>query len=81
MQISLVDLKAQNEMMGDSLKRSINRVIETSSFIKGKLLEEFENNFAKYCGLKFGGGTSSRQSWRAWSDRPRTLPRGEYREH
>ncbi len=59
MKIPLVDLKSQYLSIKDEIDGAIKEVIENSSFILGKELEKFENDFASFCNVKFAIGTSS----------------------
>ena len=59
MKIPLVDLKSQYLSIKDEIDCAIKEVIENSSFILGKELEKFENDFASFCNVKFAIGTSS----------------------
>src|SRR3989338_3171737 len=59
MVIPLVDLKAQHDSIKKDLDEAINRVITNSSFILGKEVKDFENNFAKFCDGKHCIGTSN----------------------
>jgi len=59
MNIPLVDLKRQYLSIKKEIDRAIQEVIDTSSFIMGENVEEFENEFPKFCGVKYGVGTSS----------------------
>lgn len=59
MKIPLVDLKSQYEAIKDEIQESINRVLDNTSFILGEEVTKFEEEFAKFCGAKYGIGTSS----------------------
>jgi dTDP-4-amino-4,6-dideoxygalactose transaminase len=63
MNIPLVDLKSQYHAIKDEINQIINAVIEDSAFIGGKYLKSFEQNFAKYVGVKHcigvGNGTDA----------------------
>jgi len=59
MEIPLVDLKANYFSIKEEIDKAISEVIETSSFIQGPQLREFEKNFASYCNSKHCIGTSS----------------------
>ena len=59
MQIPLVDLKRQYLSIKNEVDKAIQEVIDKSAFIMGENVQEFENEFAKFCGVKFGVGTSS----------------------
>jgi len=57
--IPLVDLKRQYLSIKKEIDEAIQEVIDKSAFIMGKNVEGFENEFAKFCGVKYGVGTSS----------------------
>jgi dTDP-4-amino-4,6-dideoxygalactose transaminase len=52
MKISLVDLKANYLSNKKEIDKAIQNVIDETSFIKGKYLKEFEQNYAKFCKTK-----------------------------
>jgi len=57
--IPLVDLRRQYLSIKNEIDKAIQEVIDKSAFIMGENVEEFENEFAKFCGVKYGVGTSS----------------------
>lgn len=61
--IPLVDLKSQYLSIKEEIDGAIQNVIMDSSFIGGKYLKTFEENFAKYIGVKYcigvGNGTDA----------------------
>lgn len=59
MHIPLVDLKRQYLSIKKEIDGAIQEVIDNSAFIMGENVQEFENEFAKFCGVKYGVGTSS----------------------
>ncbi|MBI2084160.1 MAG: DegT/DnrJ/EryC1/StrS family aminotransferase [Candidatus Aenigmarchaeota archaeon] len=59
MKIPLVDLKTQYLKLKNDIDTAIQDVIDSTQFIKGKAKEEFEQDFAKFCGSKFAIGCSS----------------------
>mgnify|MGYP001047574491 CR=1 FL=1 len=59
MRIPLVDLRRQYLSIKNEIDKAIQEVIDKSAFIMGENVEEFENEFAKFCGVKYGVGTSS----------------------
>ncbi len=59
MRIPLVDLKSQYEEIKDEIQEAINRVLDNTAFILGEEVIKFEEEFARYCGTKYGIGTSS----------------------
>lgn len=59
MHIPLVDLKRQYLSIKKEIDEAIQEVIDNSAFIMGENVQEFENEFAKFCGVKYGAGTSS----------------------
>ena len=57
--ISFLDLKAINIQYRDKLIDACARVIDSGWYIGGKELEQFEQNFAEYCGVKFAIGVAN----------------------
>lgn len=64
-QIRMVDLKGQYAKIKDEVNIAINEVIETTSFINGPAVKEFQDNLEKYLGVKHvipcGNGTDALQ--------------------
>jgi len=63
MNIPLLDLKAQYISIKDEIQNSINEVLESSKFIMGTNVKEFEKEIAKFIGTKYaiscGNGTDA----------------------
>lgn len=63
MMIPLVDLSAQYLSIKDEIDSAINSCISDTTFIKGKVVTDFENDFAKYIGSDYcigcGNGTDA----------------------
>ncbi len=59
MEVPLVNLKAQYLRLKVEIDQAIQDVINSSQFLRGDALEEFEKNFANFCGSKFAVGCSS----------------------
>jgi len=59
MTILLVDLRAQYKTIKDEIDNAIKEVIERAVFASEEYVRKFENEFAGYCGRKYGVGTSS----------------------
>ncbi|UZX05179.1 DegT/DnrJ/EryC1/StrS family aminotransferase [Arthrobacter sp. CDRTa11] len=61
--VPLVDLSHQQLQVADAIREGFNRVIAESSFIMGPQVTEFEEAWAKYCGVNcavgVGNGTDS----------------------
>jgi dTDP-4-amino-4,6-dideoxygalactose transaminase len=57
--IPLVDLKRQYLSIKKEINGAIQEVIDKSAFIMGENVQGFENEFAKFCRVKYGVGTSS----------------------
>jgi len=57
--IPLNDTRAQYDSLKDELLPAVNAVMERSWFILGKNVEEFEREFADYCGAKYAVGVSN----------------------
>jgi dTDP-4-amino-4,6-dideoxygalactose transaminase len=59
MDIPLVDLRANYLSIKSDIDKAIQGVIDSSSFIMGKPVKNFEDNFAKFCKVKHAVGCSS----------------------
>ena len=59
MDIPLADLKAQYETIKQEVDVAIGRVIDTTAFINGPDVADFEREFADYCNKKYTVGVSS----------------------
>jgi len=59
MHIPLCDIKANYLKYKIAIDSSISRVIDDSSYILGKEVSEFENEWSKYCGSKYCIGVSN----------------------
>ncbi|MEN8352708.1 DegT/DnrJ/EryC1/StrS family aminotransferase [Acinetobacter towneri] len=57
--IPFLDLKSINQQYRAELVAACSRVIDSGWYIGGKELENFENNFAKYCGTQFAIGVAN----------------------
>ena len=51
--------KAGFEKYSSEIKEAIDRVLNSGIYIKGESLKNFENNFSRYLGCKFGLGVAS----------------------
>lgn len=58
-QIPLVDLAAQHAALREELQEAMDRVIASSAFIQGPDVRAFEEEFAAYCGARYGVGVGS----------------------
>ena len=63
MKIPFFDLKAQYKSINSEILNSINTVCESSDFTNGNAVENFEQNFAKFCSTRhaiaLNNGTST----------------------
>lgn len=59
MQVKFLDLLDAHSQMKTELIDSISKVIDSSEFILGATVEEFEKSFAAYCGTRFAIGVNS----------------------
>lgn len=57
--IPLADINRQDKEIKSEIELEIKRVLESGWFILGKELENFEKEFAEYCGKKFGVGVGN----------------------
>ena len=63
MNVPFLDLKLQYKEIGTEITRRFQNIFESSSFILGKEVQTFENDFARYIGAKYcvalNSGTSA----------------------
>ncbi|MFH1313605.1 MAG: DegT/DnrJ/EryC1/StrS family aminotransferase [Candidatus Eisenbacteria bacterium] len=59
MKVPFVDLKAQYAAMKEEVNASIMEVVENTAFVGGKYVDQFEKEFAAFCGRKYAVGMSS----------------------
>jgi len=59
MMISFLDLKIINQQYRQQLIDACTRVIDSGWYIGGTELEQFEQNFAKYCGTRYAIGVAN----------------------
>ena len=57
--VPFIDLTAHHAPFRADFARVINDVIDRGSFAGGSFVEEFENQFARYCGCKYAIGVGS----------------------
>ena len=57
--IPLVDLATQSRALKDDVLAAISDVIDSAHYILGKEVEVFEEEFARYCGVRFGIGVAN----------------------
>ena len=57
--IPFLDLKKLNTQYRDELIEACTRVIDSGWYILGKEVEEFEKEFANYCGTKYAIGVGN----------------------
>ena len=59
MKVPFLDLKAHHAPLIDQFDRAIRKVIESSSFAGGPFVDEFEEEFAAYCGSLYAIGVGN----------------------
>ncbi|MCF7885728.1 MAG: DegT/DnrJ/EryC1/StrS family aminotransferase [Candidatus Marinimicrobia bacterium] len=59
MHVPLLDLNAQLDEIRDEIKIAVDDVIESTRYIMGPKVSEFEREIADYCGVEHGIGVSS----------------------
>lgn len=57
--IPFLDLQQINRQYAEELKAACNRVIDSGWYISGSELENFEQQFARYCGVKHAIGVAN----------------------
>jgi dTDP-4-amino-4,6-dideoxygalactose transaminase len=58
-QIKFIDFSREYNFLKDKLTLRLNKVLSKGDFILGEELKNFENNFAKYIGVKYAIGVNS----------------------
>lgn len=58
-EIEFLSLRRQHEMLRSQLHEAINEVIDRGCFILGDEVRQLEEEFATYCGVRFGVGVAS----------------------
>lgn len=51
-QVPMLDLKAEHEPIKEQLRQAIDGVLDSSDFVLGEAVSRFEQEFARYCGVK-----------------------------
>ncbi|MBW1782637.1 MAG: DegT/DnrJ/EryC1/StrS family aminotransferase [Deltaproteobacteria bacterium] len=59
MKVPFVDLTSQHLPIIKDIRAATDRVVETTDFILGKDVSDFEGQFARYCGTQFAIGVDS----------------------
>ena len=59
MNVPLLDLKPQLASLRPQIIEAVTRVIDSTNYILGREVAEFEEKTAKYCGANFAAGVSS----------------------
>jgi dTDP-4-amino-4,6-dideoxygalactose transaminase len=59
MNVPFLDIKAQNEPLRQEIDAAIAEVIDCGAFAGGPFVEQFEQDFAEYCGTKHAVGVGS----------------------
>jgi dTDP-4-amino-4,6-dideoxygalactose transaminase len=57
--ISFLDLKGLHESIADELHDAFRRVMASGTYILGQEVEEFEREFAEYCGSRYSVGVAN----------------------
>ena len=57
--IPFVDLKAQYDSIKDEIDEAIQNVLNNTSFIMGEELKKFEEEFARFCNVKYAIGVAN----------------------
>ncbi len=59
MKIPLSDLKSQYQSIKNEINQKVLDVLENSEFILGENVKKFEEEFANFCGVKYGVGVGN----------------------
>lgn len=57
--IKFLDLKKVNQKYNSEIKSVINQVVDSGWYLQGEEVKKFEDNFAKFCGVKFCIGVAN----------------------
>lgn len=57
--VPFVDLRPQHEELRQKIDEAIARIIDNSSFVGGPIVESFEADFARFCGVEHAVGVGS----------------------
>ncbi|MFQ5823057.1 MAG: DegT/DnrJ/EryC1/StrS family aminotransferase [bacterium] len=57
--IPQADLKAQYETIKDEIKEAIEAVLQSTQFVRGRFVYEFEEKFSSYCQSKYAVGVGN----------------------
>ena len=59
MNVKFLDLKRQNKSIKRDLLSKVSGIIDSCAFVSGQEVLEFEERFAKYCGVSYAVACSS----------------------
>ncbi|MFW6181866.1 MAG: DegT/DnrJ/EryC1/StrS family aminotransferase, partial [Spirochaetota bacterium] len=59
MDVPFLDLQAHHRPLREELEAAVRKVGETSAFSGGRFVEQFEEEFARYCGRRYAAGVGS----------------------
>lgn len=59
MHIPFLDLRAQHSELRAEIQAAISELLETSTFVGGAIVEQFEANFAAFCGVPYAVACAS----------------------
>jgi len=65
--VPFLDLKAQYHSIKDEIDAAVLAVLESTQYVLGQYIADFEKEFAKYSGaaerIAVNSGASARESW------------------
>ncbi len=59
MKVPFMDLNRTHNPIRAEINKAVARVIDNNSYILGKEVEKFEEDFARYCGAKYAAGVAT----------------------
>src|SRR3954467_6774119 len=59
MKIPILDLTPEIETLGGQIQEALKGVMQSTAFILGPTVKAFEEDFARYCGVKYAIGCNS----------------------
>ena len=59
MQVPFLDLKSQYNSIKDEIDDALQQVLENTAFAGGKFVEQFENEYSKFCTCEYAIGVGN----------------------
>ena len=59
MEVKYLDLQAQYKSIKDEIDNEIHKILDSSAYVLGKSVENFEQNYADYCQTRYCIGVNN----------------------